>query len=648
MSLRESPLTLDGVSHWTSRSTLYAAAGGVLLLAALAWVTLDAASRARDIRGEVFAAERELRAAHQTVQALASLDGGHLPSGAEIETALIAIRSADGHLLRAKQRLGYLPLLLPLADLLPPADGASEVPTLIDVGQDVTSAADELLSAVLPLLQSTPEEDDAPLAERARRVFVEDGETLNEALGRLEAITPDVQRLAGRGWGGWLDPAPDALDLLDTALREVTRAQELFTAVRDGIDPLFGFDGPKTYLVAGLNESELRATGGFMGTVGIITVERGHITASEFERVYAFERELPEYPFPPEELGLMMGAGRWLPRDANWWPDFPTSAESILTLFEDHQDIRADGVIAINTLFTAQLVEVFAPIDLPEYPEVMTPENWRGVMERTLLAGRDQDERTPDGEAVDASAEESYLHPLMEHLVGRAQSASAEQLPALFAALAGAAAARDFQAYFRDAPSQAMVDTVGVTGRLQAPEDGARVIAVVDSNVSWSKVQPGISRDTTVLLREDGGMDLLVRWQNRVSSLDPLTYPRAANYGLLYDPFRQVTDRHDGVFGNYVRVYLPADVWGVRINGGTWHRITYEGGFLVVGAFVVVEDGADATLLVSYEADPVTGPLTVWKQGGQQHDTLHVLRNTGTTQDRLFDGPFSGDVRVEP
>jgi hypothetical protein len=308
-------------------------------------------------------------------------------------------------------------------------------------------------------------------------------------------------------------------------------------------------------------------------------------------------------------------------------------------------------VIAINTLFTAQLVGVFAPIDLPEYPEVLTSENWRGVMERTLLAGRDQDVLGPDGEVQDASAEESYLHPLMEHLVGRAQSASAEQLPALFAALAGATATRDFQAYFRETSSQAMADTVGVTGRLEAPEDsedGARVIAVVDSNVSWSKVQPGISRDTTVLLREDGGLDLLIRWQNRVSALDPLTYPRAANYGLLYDPVRQVTDRHDGVFGNYVRVYLPADVWNVRITGGVEHGITFEGGFLVASAFVVVEDGTDATLLVSYDSDPVTSPLTVWKQGGQQHDTLHVLRNTGTTQDRLFDGPFTGDVRIEP
>lgn len=646
MSLPDSPITLDSVSRLKSRGTRYVLAGVLLLLVGLTWLAVDAASRARDVRREVFAAERDLREAHETVQALASLDGGHLPSGPEIEAALAAIRSADAHLLRADRRMGYLPILLPIADLLPMANGASEVPALLDVGHDVTGAADELLSTVLPLLQDAPEGDDTPLAERVRRVFVDSGDTLDGALVRLEAVAPHVRDLSSRHWGSLLDPAPDALELLDSALAEVPRAQGLFAAVREGIVPVFGFDRPKTYLVAGLNEGELRATGGFMGTVGLITVADGRITESTFERVYSFEVPLEQYPAPPDDLRTTMGASWWLLRDANWWPDFPTSAESILDLFEQHQGIRADGVIAINTLFTGQLVEVFAPIDLPEYPEVMTPKNWRGVMERTLLSGRDATERIPEDE-VTVTAEESYLHPLMQYLVGQAQSASPEQLPALFAALASASASRDFQAYFREAPAEAMIDAVGVTGRLEAPTDGSRTIAVVDSNVSWSKVQPGISRSTTVLLREDGGADIVVRWQNRVSALDPLTYPRAANYGLLYDPDTFSIARHDGVFGNYVRIYLPGDAIRVHVQGGTRLRLTREEGFAVASAYVVVEDGTDATLVVTYEAPPTEGPLTIWKQGGQQHDTLRVLRNSGTSQDTLFDGPFVGDVRVE-
>lgn len=100
-------------------------------------------------------------------------------------------------------------------------------------------------------------------------------------------------------------------------------------------------------------------------------------------------------------------------------------------------------------------MQVFAPLDLPEYDETLTAANWRGVMENTLLAGRDELGQMPvqvgSGGADDAaSAEGSYLHPLMEELLRRSQSASADQLPALLAALAAGTASRDLQAYVTD------------------------------------------------------------------------------------------------------------------------------------------------------------------------------------------------------
>ncbi len=627
------------------RPRLTLAAAGVLLLILLAWFALSTLGRVREVRAEVRVAEAELREAYTVVQALAALDGGHLPSAAEIDDALASIQAAEVHLERAEARLGYLPALFPLVGWLPPTRHAGEVPALLDVGREVTASASDLLVAVLPLLRDTPEVDaigeEASVAQRARLVFVERGDDLDASLERLEAITPEVERLAALGWGRWLDAAPEALDLLDGALEEVPRARELFAAIRDGLDPLLGFDRPRTYLVAGLNEGELRATGGFMGTIGVLTVERGRIVASEYERVYSFERELPEYPAPPDDLAVTMGAGRWLLRDANWWPDFPTSAESVLDLFEDHQGVRADGVIAINTLLTGRLVEVFAPIDLPEYPETMTAEGWRGVMERTLLEGREE------VTSADPSAEEAYLHPLMEHLIDRSQSASEDQLPALFAALAAGSASRDLQAYVRDEPAQAMLDAVGVTGRLQPLEDGEAVIAVVDSNVSWSKVQPGVSRDTTVLVRDDGFVDIVVRWRNRAGALDPMTYPRAAAYGRIYDSVSQTAEPSDGVFGNYVRVYLPEGAAGIHVEGGRRHRLSFEGGFTVIGAIVVVEDGQDATLVVTYRTEAVPGAVTVWKQGGQEHDTLRLFHNHAGGQDLRFDGAFTSDVTVE-
>lgn len=642
------------------RPVLLAVLGVAFLgLLGAGWFAYDAASRARDIRSEVFAAKAELDGAQSIVQALASLDAGQIPSEEEIESALLQVRAAKAHLLRADARLGYLPAVLPVADLLPPADGASEVPSLLDVGLAVTDSADSLLTAVLPLLQDSAPGDERSLAERVRAVFVEDGDALDAAFSQLEATRPEVERLNERSWGEWLDAAPAALDLLARSLSEVPRAQEAFGAIRTGLDPLFGFDRPKTYLVAGLNESELRPTGGFMGTVGIVTVDRGHITTSEFERVYAFEQELDEYTAPPEDLARFMGAGYFQLRDANWWPDFPTSAEATLDLFEANQGVRPDGVIAINTLLTGRLVEVFAPLDLPEYDETLTAANWRGVMENTLLEGREEFGQVPvevgagpEGVAAEISAEGSYLHPLMEELIARSQSASADQLPLLLAALSEGSSARDIQAYSTDATAQAMLDQFGVSGRLEGLDDderaaGVQQIAVVDSNVSWSKVGPGIHRDTTVLFGEDGYVDVLVRWDNRADLLDPAVYPRANALGAIFDRTRLTSERIDGVYGNYVRVYLPPGVTDLRIEGVSGlPRVLPGEDFMVAGGLMVIPPGMSGLLTVSFRLPEVPRAVEVWKQGGQEHDTLRVLRNAEGRQHVLWEGAFTGDVTV--
>ena len=104
-----------------ARPRVLLALGGVVLVVLVTggWLAWDAATRARDARASVYAAKAELEQARDTVQALAGLDAGALPSAAEIEAALAQIRAAHAHLAAADARLGYLPRFLPVADLLP-------------------------------------------------------------------------------------------------------------------------------------------------------------------------------------------------------------------------------------------------------------------------------------------------------------------------------------------------------------------------------------------------------------------------------------------------------------------------------------------------------------------------------------------------
>lgn len=53
---------------------------------------------------------------------------------------------------------------------------------------------------------------------------------------------------------------------------------------------LLGMDEPRHYLVMVQNNHELRATGGFISSIGLLTLEQGKISNLEFADSYEFYR----------------------------------------------------------------------------------------------------------------------------------------------------------------------------------------------------------------------------------------------------------------------------------------------------------------------------------------------------------------------
>ena len=104
-----------------------------------------------------------------------------------------------------------------------------------------------------------------------------------------------------------------------------------YLALSERLPAMLGWDGPRRYLVLTQNPAELRPTGGYTGSYGIIAFDRGKITERTFQDVFLLD--LPwDYPFvkPPTELAnYLLGPKQpWQLADANWSPDFPTSAQA--------------------------------------------------------------------------------------------------------------------------------------------------------------------------------------------------------------------------------------------------------------------------------------------------------------------------------
>jgi len=72
---------------------------------------------------------------------------------------------------------------------------------------------------------------------------------------------------------------------------------------------------------------ELRPTGGFIGSFGLLNFENGKLGNLNVNDIYAIDGQLKGHVAPPDELLHFLGQPNWYMRDSNWSPDFPISAE---------------------------------------------------------------------------------------------------------------------------------------------------------------------------------------------------------------------------------------------------------------------------------------------------------------------------------
>lgn len=158
--------------------------------------------------------------------------------------------------------------------------------------------------------------------------------------------------------------------LLITIAISTHPAFRLATALPDA----FGFREPKKYLVLLQNNTELRPTGGFMGSFALITMNRGRPTI-RVEDIYTPDGQVKGHVDPPTPIQEAFQLGEWRLRDANWDPNFPTSAQTIEWFMDKGGITDIDGTIATNLIVFEEVLKILGPIHLPDYKEVITAEN---------------------------------------------------------------------------------------------------------------------------------------------------------------------------------------------------------------------------------------------------------------------------------
>lgn len=123
----------------------------------------------------------------------------------------------------------------------------------------------------------------------------------------------------------------------------------------------------KVYLVFFQNNAELRPTGGFWGSYGLLQINQGKIKSFVIEDIYHLDDKTLKAPpqTPPWQLAEYLKVDRWYMRDLNWWPDFSVTARLAIMFYTYLSgDQRLDGVVAVTPDLISDLLKKYGPLEI--------------------------------------------------------------------------------------------------------------------------------------------------------------------------------------------------------------------------------------------------------------------------------------------
>ncbi|HRH23143.1 MAG TPA: DUF4012 domain-containing protein [Candidatus Magasanikbacteria bacterium] len=324
-----------------------------------------------------------------------------------------------------------------------------------------------------------------------------------EALNRLDKVEPTSLPAE------YQESFGEFRELFHTLVGDIQNVSDVIS----GLELMLGSEGFKRYLVVFQNQYELRPTGGFIGSFGVIDVQNGKILNIDIPGggSYDLQGQLSTFVLPPVPLQPINS--RWEFQDGNWFPDFKATGEKLAWFYQKSRNTTVDGVIAINASVLERLVHIIGPIQNEQYDLMLTSES--AIKD---LSYEIQSYDNTDG----ANTPKAVLSVLFEQITNVMKTIKPEQLIGMVTELSDALNEREIQAYFTDNRVQSFARSYGWSGEIIQSEENQDYLMVVNANIGGGKSDVNISQtvehqavvesdgsiiDTVVVTRKHQGRD---------------------------------------------------------------------------------------------------------------------------------------------
>lgn len=336
---------------------------------------------------------------------------------------------------------------------------------------------------------------------------------------------------------------------------------------------LLGVAQKKSYLLVFQNNHELRPTGGFIGSYGLLIFDKGKLLDFQVQDVYVADGQLKGHVEPPEELKKYLGEANWYLRDANWDPDWSKTAPRLAWFLEKEMKRRVDGVVGLNLVVTQEILKVIGSVALPDYQETITAEN---LFERAEYYAE-----------IDffpgSTQKKDFLGELAGQMMLELQDLEKEKLLALGNTLKQLLKEKQLSLYFSHKNLSALVRKNFWDGTLR--------------RIDYSQSEKGL-QDFLMLIEANVGVNKVNFFLDR-----QINHKLKLNENLRVEAETLITYQNNspgeswpgGIYKNYLRAYLPKSATKIKVF------LKKEGGeFLPLDASKIKEERIEDKKVVGF------------------------------------------------
>ncbi|OGJ37315.1 MAG: hypothetical protein A2383_01425 [Candidatus Pacebacteria bacterium RIFOXYB1_FULL_39_46] len=366
------------------------------------------------------------------------------------------------------------------------------------------------------------------------------------------------------------------------------------------------------YLVLLQNSDEIRATGGFIGSYAVLDLDSAEPLRLEIRDMYDPSGISQTLPSPPGQAEyLSEGRGMKL-IDANWNPDFPTSAKQILQYFavipDDPQTFT--GVIALPLTTIESLINSLGGVYLVDQQQMINGDDLATVIRQ-------------DREQFFAGSKEKAqsLQALYTALKLSLNQLSLIESWQLWQSMQQAKFWQEIQVFAQTAKLQNALDSAQLTGALMNYQPQDVFVFPVESNVGINKANRKVSRHLTARLK-DQQLILTTKFQNDFTKTERPVLSADSDYAVA--PHL--------AYVNYYRLLTRPDmkVEQIKINGepvATWDdtEITSAAGLVYrqIGFLVVVLEQKQTEVQIEFSVPVISKPrLIIPRQVGLRYTSI--------------------------